>query len=123
MPRIKFTTSFPRDFHPDIVDAIDEHENLCNWVHLPVQSGSSRILKVMRRGHSIESYKQKIDKIKSAKRKIALTTDIIVGFPSETDDDFRQTADLFEYCQFASAYIFNYSPRFGTPAFEMGRDG
>ena len=120
MPRIKFTTSFPRDFHPDIVDAIDEHANLCNWVHLPVQSGSDRVLKLMRRGHTIESYKRKIDKIYSAERQIFVTTDIIVGFPSETDDDFRRSVELFNYCQFASAYIFNYSPRFGTPAYEMG---
>ena len=63
MERIKFTTSFPRDFHPDIVDAIDENENLCNWVHLPVQSGSNRVLKGMRRGHTIDSYLRKIDRI------------------------------------------------------------
>ena len=71
--RIKFTTSFPRDFHPDIVDAINENENLCNWVHLPVQSGSDRILKTMRRGHTIEKYKKQIDKIKSSPRNISLT--------------------------------------------------
>jgi tRNA-2-methylthio-N6-dimethylallyladenosine synthase len=117
--RIKFTTSFPRDFHPDIVDAIDENENLCNWVHLPVQSGSNRVLKAMRRGHTIESYLQKIDKIKSSPRKISLSTDIIVGFPGESAQDFEDTKKVVEYCQFDSAYIFKYSPRPGTPAFEM----
>jgi tRNA-2-methylthio-N6-dimethylallyladenosine synthase len=117
--RIKFTTSFPRDFHPDIVDAIDENENLCNWVHLPVQSGSDRVLKSMRRGHTIDSYYKKIDKIRSSKRNISLTTDIIVGFPSETEEDFQETLKLAEYCEFDSAYIFKYSKRPGTPAAEM----
>ncbi len=117
--RIKFNTSFPRDFHPDIVDAIDENENLCNWVHLPVQSGSDKVLKTMRRLHSIESYFKRIDKLRSAKREISLSTDIIVGFPGETDNDFQDTVSMIEYCNFDSSYIYKYSPRPGTPAFEM----
>ncbi|MCD9188052.1 MAG: tRNA (N6-isopentenyl adenosine(37)-C2)-methylthiotransferase MiaB [Pyrinomonadaceae bacterium] len=120
--RIKFTTSFPRDFHEDIVDAINEFENLCNWVHLPVQSGSNRILKLMRRGHTIDSYLRKIDKIKSSARDISLTTDIIIGFPGETVEDFEDTVKLYEYCKYDTAYIFKYSPRPGTPAFEMSDD-
>ena len=120
--RIKFTTSFPRDFHPDIVDAIVENENLCNWVHLPVQSGSNEILRAMRRGHTIEDYLKKIEKIKNARRKISLTTDIIVGFPGETERNFQDTLRLAEICEFDSAYIFKYSPRPGTPAFEMEDD-
>jgi tRNA-2-methylthio-N6-dimethylallyladenosine synthase len=120
--RIKFNTSFPRDFHPDIIEAINKNENLCNWVHLPVQSGSNRVLKAMRRGHTIESYFQKIDKLKDSDRDIALTTDIIVGFPGETDEDFDDTVKMVEYCGFDSAYIFKYSPRPGTPAFEMEDD-
>jgi tRNA-2-methylthio-N6-dimethylallyladenosine synthase len=116
MERIKFTTSFPRDFHPDIVEAIDENENLCNWVHLPVQSGSNKILKLMRRGHTIDSYLEKVDKIKSSQRKISLTTDLIVGFPNELVEDFQDTLKLVEYCEFDSSYIFKYSPRPGTPA-------
>lgn len=120
--RIKFTTSFPRDFKPDIVDAIDECENLCNWVHLPVQSGSDRILQAMKRGHTIDSYKAKIDRIKASPREIAITTDIIVGFPGETEQDFMDTVDLFKYCEYDSAYIFKYSPRPGTPAFAMEDD-
>jgi tRNA-2-methylthio-N6-dimethylallyladenosine synthase len=120
--RIKFNTSFPRDFHPDIVDAIDEHENLCNWVHLPVQSGSNDVLKAMRRGHTVDSYLKKIDRLKSSSRDIALSTDIIVGFPGETERDFLETVELVEYCGFDSAYIFKYSPRPGTPAFEMDDD-
>lgn len=122
MERIKFTTSFPRDFHADIVDAINKNENLCNWVHLPVQSGSNRVLKQMRRGHSIENYLEKIDKIKSSPRKISLTTDLIVGFPGETDEDFRDTLKLIDYCEFDSSYIFKYSPRPGTPAYLLADD-
>ena len=120
--RLKFTTSFPRDFHPDIVNALDEHENLCNWVHLPVQSGSNKILKAMRRGHSVENYLERIDVIKSSPRRIALTTDIIVGFPGETEDDFRATLDLVDYCKYNSVYAFKYSPRPGTPAFDLPDD-
>lgn len=117
--RIKFNTSFPRDFHPDIVDAINENENLCNWVHLPVQSGSNQILKTMRRGHTIESYVRKVDKIKSSDRKISLTTDIIIGFPNETEENFLETVKLVEYCEYDSAYLFKYSVRAGTPAAQM----
>ncbi len=120
--RLKFTTSFPRDYHPDITEAINENENLCNWVHLPVQSGSDQVLRNMRRGHTVESYKKKIDSIRSSPRNISLSTDIIVGFPGETEDDFEATCELFEYCEYDSAYIFKYSPRPGTPAAEMEDD-
>lgn len=120
--RIKFNTSFPRDFHPDIVDAIEENENLCNWVHLPVQSGSNNVLRAMRRGHTVDAYKKKIDRLRSSTRDIAISTDIIVGFPGETEKDFQDTVDLMEYCRYDSAYIFKYSPRPGTPAFEMEDD-
>jgi tRNA-2-methylthio-N6-dimethylallyladenosine synthase len=122
MERIKFTTSFPRDFHTDIVEAIDENENLCNWVHLPVQSGSNDVLKAMRRGHTIESYLKKVDVIKNSERKISLSTDIIIGFPGETEKDFQDTVKMTEYCHFDSSYIFKYSPRPGTPAFDLADD-
>ncbi len=117
--RVKFTTSFPRDFKPDIVGAIEEHDNLCNWVHLPVQSGSDRVLKKMRRLHTVDGYKKKVDRIRSSPKDIALTTDIIVGFPGETEEDFRRTVELVEYCGYDSAYIFKYSARPGTPAHDM----
>lgn len=120
--RIKFNTSFPRDFHADIVDAINDHENLCNWVHLPVQSGSDTVLKAMRRGHGIDSYKKKIDHIRNSHRDIALTTDIIVGFPGETEKDLEDTVRAVEYCEYDAAYIFKYSPRPGTPAYELADD-
>ncbi len=122
MPRIKFTTSFPRDFHPDIISAMDEHENLCDWVHLPVQSGSDRILRAMRRGHKISDYLSRIETIKNAKRRYALTSDIIVGFPGETEEDFEATLRLIEYCRYDALYIFKYSERQGTPAAELEND-
>jgi tRNA-2-methylthio-N6-dimethylallyladenosine synthase len=119
LPRIKFTTSFPRDFHPDIVAAIEENPNLCDWVHLPVQSGSDRILKLMRRGHKRTDYLARIDRIKNSSRRLALTSDIIVGFPGETDEDFQQTVELVRECEYDSLYIFKYSKRAGTPAAEF----
>ncbi len=119
MPRIKFTTSFPRDFHTDIVEAIDEHGNLCNWVHLPVQSGNDRVLRAMRRGHKVGDYLEKIRSIQSARRKISLTSDIIIGFPGETDAEFEDTLNLVRECRFHSLYMFKYSRRRGTPAAKL----
>jgi tRNA-2-methylthio-N6-dimethylallyladenosine synthase len=122
VPRIKFTTSFPRDFHPDIVSAIEENLNLCDWVHLPVQSGSDRILKLMRRGHKRTDYLERVDRIKKSRRRLALTSDIIVGFPGETEKDFQQTVDLVEQCKYDGLYIFKYSKRPGTPAANLSDD-
>ena len=119
LPRIKFTTSFPRDFHSDIVTAIEENPNLCDWVHLPVQSGSDRILKLMRRGHKRSDYLERIQRIKNSSRRLALTSDIIVGFPGETDKDFQQTVELVRECEYDGLYIFKYSKRSGTPAAEF----
>jgi tRNA-2-methylthio-N6-dimethylallyladenosine synthase len=116
MERIKFTTSFPRDFHTDIVAALDEHENLCDWVHLPVQSGSNRVLKAMRRGYKVADYLRRVEAIRKARRRLALTSDIIVGFPGETAEEFEQTMRLVEQCQYDGLYIFKYSERQGTPA-------
>ena len=116
LPRIKFTTSFPRDFHPDIVSAIEENSNLCDWIHLPVQSGSDRILKLMRRGHKRSDYLERIQRVKNSSRRLALTSDIIVGFPGETDEDFQQTLELVKECDYDSLYIFKYSRSAGTPA-------
>ncbi len=119
MPRIKFTTSFPRDFHPDIVTAIEENPNLCDWIHLPVQSGSDRVLKLMRRGHKSSDYLQKIERVKNSTRKLSLTSDIIVGFPGETEADFEETLKLVRECEYDGLYIFKYSKRAGTPALNM----
>lgn len=119
MPRVKFTTSFPRDFHADIVKALEEFENLCNWVHLPVQSGSNRVLRAMRRGHKVEDYLERVAAVKSSRRDISLTSDIIVGFPGETDAEFEETLRLVEKCVFHGLYIFKYSERRGTPAAKL----
>jgi tRNA-2-methylthio-N6-dimethylallyladenosine synthase len=116
MERIKFTTSFPRDFHSDIVTAIEENENLCNWIHLPAQSGSDRILKAMRRGHTRDDYLRRIETIKQASRRLSLTSDIIVGFPGETESDLEDTMKLVADCEYDGLYIFKYSERPGTPA-------
>ncbi|PYS94162.1 MAG: tRNA (N6-isopentenyl adenosine(37)-C2)-methylthiotransferase MiaB [Acidobacteria bacterium] len=119
IPRIKYTTSFPRDFHTDIVQAMDEHENLCNWIHLPVQSGSDRVLRSMRRGYKVSDYLARVEAIRGAKRRYALTSDIIIGFPGETRKEFKDTMRLVEQCQFDSLYIFKYSKRRGTPAAKL----
>jgi tRNA-2-methylthio-N6-dimethylallyladenosine synthase len=116
MCRIKFTTSFPRDFHADIVAAMDEHENLCNWVHLPVQSGNDRVLRAMRRGYRIADYLKRVETIRGARRSLALTSDIIIGFPGESIEEFEDTMRLVEHCQYDGLYIFKYSERPGTPA-------
>ncbi|HEU5237850.1 MAG TPA: tRNA (N6-isopentenyl adenosine(37)-C2)-methylthiotransferase MiaB [Pyrinomonadaceae bacterium] len=122
MDRIKFTTSFPRDFHPDIVAAIDEHDNLCEWVHLPVQSGSDRILRAMRRGHTAADYLKRIDAVKKARRRMSLTSDIIVGFPGESTTDFYDTLKLVQQVGYDGLYIFKYSERPGTPAAKLRDD-
>ena len=119
VPRIKFTTSFPRDFDADIVRAIEEHENLCEWVHLPVQSGNDRVLRSMRRGYNVGRYLEKVAAIKGSRRRLSLTSDIIVGFPGETAEEFRDTLRLVEQCRFEGLYIFKYSERKGTPAAGM----
>jgi tRNA-2-methylthio-N6-dimethylallyladenosine synthase len=122
MQRIKFTTSFPRDFHPDIVAALEEFPNLCDWIHLPVQSGSDRILKAMRRGHDTTDYLRRVESIKNSRRRLALTSDIIVGFPGETEEDFQNTVKLVEKCDYDALYIFKYSQRRGTPAAKLVDD-
>ena len=117
--RIRFTTSHPRDFTRDIVEAIDAVPTLCDHVHLPVQSGSSRVLKQMAREYTREWYLERIDWIKAARRNISLSTDIIVGFPGETADDFIQTMDLLAEVQYDCVFGFKYSARPNTPALTM----
>jgi tRNA-2-methylthio-N6-dimethylallyladenosine synthase len=115
--RVRFTTSHPRDFTRDIVEAIDSVPSLCDHVHLPVQSGSSRVLAAMFREYSREQYLERIAWIKETRNKqISITTDIIVGFPGETEADFDETLRLMDEVQFDSAFCFKYSPRPHTPA-------
>jgi tRNA-2-methylthio-N6-dimethylallyladenosine synthase len=117
--RVRFTTSHPRDFTKDIVDVIDAVPTLCDHVHLPVQSGSSRVLKAMAREYTRDWYLERISWIKSSRRPISLSTDIIVGFPGETPDDFIQTMDLLAEVQYDCVFGFKYSPRPNTPALVM----
>ncbi len=117
--RVRFTTSHPRDFVKAIVDAIDANPALCNHVHLPVQSGSSRLLSVMDRLYTRDEYMRRIEWLKSARRNIAITTDIIVGFPGETEEDFHQTLALLDEVQYDSLFSFKYSPRPNTAALKL----
>jgi len=117
--RVRFTTSHPRDFTRDIVDVIDAVPTLCDHVHLPVQSGSSRVLKMMAREYTRDWYLERISWIKSSKRPIALSTDIIIGFPGETPDDFVETMDLLQEVEYDCVFGFKYSARPNTPALVM----
>ena len=117
--RVRFTTSHPRDFTRDIVEAIDAFPTLCDHVHLPVQSGSAAVLKRMAREYTPEWYLERIAWIKAARRSISLSTDIIVGFPGETDDDFIQTMNLLGEVEYDCVFAFKYSARPNTPALVM----
>jgi len=117
--RVRFTTSHPRDFTRDIVEAVDAIPSLCDHVHLPVQSGSSDVLHMMQREYTRDWYLERISWIKAAKRRISMTTDIIVGFPGETPADFEQTISLLHEVQYDAVFAFKYSPRPNTPAITM----
>jgi tRNA-2-methylthio-N6-dimethylallyladenosine synthase len=117
--RLRFTSPHPIGFREDLVDAISRLPKLAEHVHLPLQSGSNRILKAMHRAYTAEKYMDLVGQIRRARRGIAITTDIIVGFPGETEEDYRQTRDLVEQIQFDNAFVFRYSPRSGTPAAAM----
>jgi tRNA-2-methylthio-N6-dimethylallyladenosine synthase len=117
--RVRFTTSHPRDFTKDIVEAIDATPTLCNHVHLPVQSGSTKVLREMQREYTREWYLERIAWTQAATRDISLTSDIIVGFPGETDADFEETITLLEAVKYDAIFGFKYSPRPNTPAIHM----
>ena len=114
--RVRFTTSHPRDFGRDIIDAIDATPALCDHVHLPVQSGSTRVLDAMQRLYTREQYLERISWMKAAKRDLAITTDVIVGFPGESEEDFEQTLKLLDEVGYDGVFSFKYSPRPNTPA-------
>lgn len=114
--RIRFYTSHPRDYSHTTIEAMKKYPNIMKSLHLPVQSGSNEVLKRMNRGYTVEQYKELFDKMKEAIPDITFTTDIIVGFPNETDAQFQETLDLVDYCHYDSAFSFIYSPRSGTPA-------
>src|SRR6266566_3024077 len=117
--RVRFTTSHPRDFGRDIVEAIDSVPALCDHVHLPVQSGSTRVLRAMQRTYTRDEYLEKISWIQAARRDISLTSDLIVGFPGETEREFEETLSLMDVVGYDSVFTFKYSPRPNTPALRL----
>src|SRR5690242_4212800 len=117
--RVRFTTSHPSDFTTDIVEAIEGQPKVCEHVHLPVQSGSTRVLRAMQRTYTREEYLEKIAMIRNASRPIAITTDIIVGFPGETEADFEATLSLLDEVKYDNLFSFKYSPRPNTPSLKM----
>ena len=117
--RVRFTTSHPRDFSKDIVEAIDATSTLCDHIHLPVQSGSSAVLKAMSREYTREWYLERMSWIKAARRDISITSDMIVGFPGETDADFEETITLVGDVKYDAVFAFKFSPRPNTPAVSM----
>ncbi len=120
--RVRFVTSHPWDFTDKMIDVIGKYPNIMPYIHLPLQSGSDRILKLMGRRYTKESYLELFDKIKKAVPNASITTDIIVGFPGENDDDFLETLDVVNKCKYDSAFTFIFSPREGTPAAKMKDD-
>lgn len=116
IPRIRFVTSHPWDFTDKMIDIIAKYDNIMPYIHLPLQSGSTKILKLMGRRYTKEEYLKLFNNIKNKIPNVAVTTDIIVGFPNETDEDFSETLDVVNKCQYDGAFTFIYSPREGTPA-------
>ena len=119
LERLRFTSPHPIGFRDDLIDAISRLPKIAEHVHLPLQSGSNKILKAMHRAYTAEKYLDLVGRIRRARGGVAITTDIIVGFPGETDDDYRQTRDMFEEIQFDNAFVFRYSLRRDTPAAEI----
>jgi tRNA-2-methylthio-N6-dimethylallyladenosine synthase len=119
LARLRFTSPHPIGFRDDLIDAIARLPKLAEHIHLPLQSGSNKILKAMHRAYTAEKYVDLVWRIRQARREIAITTDVIVGFPGETESDYKQTRALVEEIQFDNAFIFRYSPRRDTPAAEM----
>jgi tRNA-2-methylthio-N6-dimethylallyladenosine synthase len=122
IPRVRFTTSHPRDFDDHLIEVLAKGGNLVEHIHLPVQSGSSEVLKMMARKYDRERYLDLVRKLKEAIPDVVLTTDIIVGFPGETEEQFEETLSLVKEVEFDSAFTFIYSPREGTPAAKMKDD-
>lgn len=117
---LSFTSNHPKDMTEDIIEAVAMLPKINKEIHLPIQAGSNKILKVMNRPYTREKYLEIINKIRSANSQIRITTDVIVGFPGETEEDFQQTVDIFKIVQYSTAYINKYSPRFGTASFKLG---
>ena len=116
LPRLRFVTSFPRDFTDEALAAMRDCERICRYLHVPAQSGSDRILKSMNRGYTSGQYRDFIDRARGMMPDVCIASDFIVGFPTETEDDFQTTMELVRYCRFKNSFIFKYSPRPGTVA-------
>ena len=116
LKRLRFMTSHPKDLSDELIEVIASNDKVCEHIHLPVQYGCDRLLKKMNRGYTVEQYRRLVEKLRAAVPNIALTTDLIVGFPSETEDDFKQTLEFVREIRFDAAYTFIYSKRSGTPA-------
>jgi len=120
--RLRFVTNFPRDFGDDILEVMRDSPRICRYLHLPVQSGSNRILKLMNRGYEVEEYRYLIDRARAFLPDVQIASDIICGFPTETQEDHEATIELLRYCRFKNAFIFKYSPRPGTAAIDRFED-
>jgi tRNA-2-methylthio-N6-dimethylallyladenosine synthase len=116
LPRLRFVTSFPRDFSDEALEAMRDCERICRYLHVPAQSGSDRILKLMNRGYTAGAYREFIDRAREMMPDVCIASDFIVGFPTETDEEFETSAELVRYCRFKNSFIFKYSPRPGTVA-------
>jgi tRNA-2-methylthio-N6-dimethylallyladenosine synthase len=116
LKRLRFLTSHPKDFNDSIVDAVESHPNICEWFHLPLQSGNDRVLGLMNRRYTVRDYRAKVESIRRRLPAATVTTDVIVGFPTETDEEYRDTLSLVEELRFDDAYTYRYSPRPGTDA-------
>src|SRR3954463_2752152 len=122
LPRLRFVTSFPRDFTDLALQAMRDCPRICRYLHVPAQSGSDRILKMMNRGYTAQQYTDFIDRARGYMPDVSLASDAIVGFPTETDEDFEKTVELTKYCRFKNSFIFKYSPRPGTIAIDRHAD-
>ena len=122
LPRLRFVTSFPADFGDDILHVIAESPRICRYLHIPAQSGSNRLLKMMNRGYTVESYLELLQRAHRIVPNIQLAGDIIVGFPTETDEDYAATRTLLEKARYKNCFIFKYSPRPGTVAIKRFED-
>src|SRR5436309_4855629 len=118
LPRLRFVTSFPRDFTDEALQAMRDCERICRYLHVPAQSGSDRILRLMNRGYTAGQYRQFIDRAKEMMPDICIASDFIVGFPTETDEDFAQSVEMVRHGRFKNSFIFKYSPRPGTVAID-----
>ncbi|MBL1218448.1 MAG: radical SAM protein [Planctomycetes bacterium] len=122
LQRLRFVTSYPRDFGNDVLEVMRDCPRICRYLHVPVQSGSNRILEMMNRGYTVEEYKDFIERVRAYLPDAQLASDFIVGFPTETEEDFQASVELLTWSRFKNCFVFKYSPRPGTPAFDKMKD-